>query len=281
LYFDLYQMPFFDKMRTFDNAQRYISTKMTRADLVSLMTFDGRGVRLTHPFTDDRAALGSAIEALAAAADEERTSGVVFDTGGAFGDDSDAFNIFATDRQLSALQSAVTDLGPLPELKTLVYFGSGLKMNGTDNLAQMRATVNAAVRANVTLNPIDARGLVATPPLGDASRPSPGGIGMFSGAIAQAATTRFQQSQDALYALAKDTGARAMFDNNDLSLGIAQAAHAVTGYYILGFYSRNTATDGRFRRVKVSLAAGLAGELSYRAGYYGDKDFSKFNSADK
>ena len=52
-------------------------------------------------------------------------------------------------------------LRPLPEQKTLIYFASGLRLNGADNQAQMRATVNAAIRANVTLNPIDARGLVA------------------------------------------------------------------------------------------------------------------------
>ena len=281
LYFDLYQMPFFDQMRMFENADRYVSTKMTAADLVALMMFDGRGVRLKQPFTDDRAALSETMRSLMDAADERNSSGVEFDPGGAFGEDDDTFNIFATDRQLSALQTAVTDLGPLPEIKTLVYFGSGLHLNGTDNLAQMRATVNAAVRANVTLNPIDARGLVASAPMGDATRPSPGGLGMFNGTIAQSQITRGQQSQDTLYALAKDTGGRAQFDNNDLALGIVQAAKAVTGYYMLGYYTKNVAKDGRFRRVTVSLAANVAGDVSYRAGYYGEKDFSKFNRSDK
>src|SRR6185436_8369396 len=193
----------------------------------------------------------------------------------------DAFNIFTTDRQLAALQTAVTGLGPLPEVKTLVYLGSGLRLNGAENQAQVRATVNAAVRSNVTINPIDTRGLVASAPLGDATRRSPGGVAMFSGLLAQGAITKQQQAQDTLYALAKDTGGKAMFDYNDLAVGIEQAARAVTGYYMLGYYSRNTATDGRYRRVKVSLAAGLPADLAYRPGYYADKDFSKFNRADK
>ena len=66
-----------------------------------------------------------------------------------------------------------------------------------------------------------------------------------------------------------------MFDNNDLSLGIVQAAQAVTGYYMIGYYTKNSATDGRFRRVKVTLAGDLAADLSYRAGYYGAKDYSE------
>src|SRR6185436_8862240 len=129
--------------------------------------------------------------------------------------------------------------------------------------------------------PIDTRGLVATAPLGDATRRSPGGIGMFSGTLAGAATLRMQQAQDTLYALAKDTGGRAMFDNNDLALGIEKAAQAVTGYYMIGYYSKNTATDGRYRRVKVTLATDLSADLSYRAGYYADKAYTKFNRADK
>jgi VWFA-related protein len=282
LYFDLYSMPFFDKIRTFENAATYLTKRMTPADMVAIMVFDGAGVRLKQNFTDDRAALGDVIQALMKAADDVQNGlSDNFDPGGAFGEDDDTFNIFSTDRQLAALQTAVTDLGPLPEVKTLVYLGSGLSLHGIDNQAQLRATVNAAVRANVTLNPIDAQGLVATAPLGNATQASPGGVGMFSGMLAQTQIANGQQAQDTLYALAKDTGGKAMFDNNDLSLGIAQAAQAVTGYYMIGYYTKNVAKDGRFRRVKISVANGLSADLAYRAGYYGDKEFSKFTTADK
>lgn len=282
LYIDLYNMPFFDQLRVYANATKYIDTQMTAADMVAVMVFQNSRVRTRQDFTDDRAVLRKCIDDLLVAANDEHDgNGSLLEAGGAFGEDSDTFNLFSTDRQLAALQTAVTDLGPLPELKTLVYFGSGLRLSGSDNLAQLRATVNAAVRSNVTINPIDTRGLTATPPLGDATRASQGGIGMFSGTIAQAATTRQQQSQDTYYALAKDTGGRAMFDNNDLSMGIVQAAKAVTGYYMIGYYTKNVTTDGRYRRVKVELANNLAGDLSYRPGYYGAKDYSKFNDVDK
>jgi VWFA-related protein len=281
LYFDLYNLEFFDEMRMYESAAQYITTRMTPADMLAIMVFDSGVVRLKQDFTDDRAALGRVVQQLMADADASHNgTGALFDSGGSFGQDDDTFNMFSTDRQLSALQTAVTGLGPLPEVKTLVYFGS-LRLSGADNLAQLRATVNAAIRANVTLNPVDPRGLVAMPPLGDATQASPGGVGMFSGTIAQAAIGRQQRAQDTLYALAKDTGGRAMFDNNDLALGIAQAAEAVTGYYILGYYTKNVTTDGRFRRVKVSLAASLSADLSYREGYYGEKEFSKFTTADR
>src|SRR5262249_56904580 len=104
-----------------------------------------------------------------------------------------------------------------------IYFASGLRLNGMNNQAQMRAAINASIRANVALYPIDARGLVAEAPLGDASRGSPGGIGMYTGSSALATVTNFQRSQDTLYALAADTGGKARVDNNDLTVGIIHA----------------------------------------------------------
>ena len=53
---------------------------------------------------------------------------------------------------------------------------------------------------------------------------SPGNAGMYSGAAALAVTTNLQQSQDTLYALAADTGGKALLDYNDLAKGIVQAA---------------------------------------------------------
>ena len=213
--------------------------------------------------------------------DETTSDDSAADTGAAFGQDDNEFNIFNTDRQLAALQTAVKMLGTLNEQKALIYFASGLRLNGTDNQAQLVATTNAALRANVLLYPIDARGLVAQAPLGDATTGSNGGIGMFSGTSAQAVTTNFQRSQDTLYALAKDTGGKAMFDFNDLSLGIKQAAEAMTSYYEIGYYPTHTALDGRFRRIKISLKEGLSADLSYRQGYFADKEFGKFTAADK
>src|SRR6202023_3590563 len=161
------------------------------------------------------------------------------DTGSAFGQDDGEFNIFNTDRQLSALQTAASMLGHLNEKKSLIYFASGLRLNGVNNQAQMKATTNAAIRANVALYPIDARGLVAQAPLGDATKGSPGGVGMYNGGSAMAMTNNFQKSQDTLWALASDTGGKAMLDYNDLSMGIVQAQKATTSYYILGYYTTN------------------------------------------
>ena len=280
-YFDGSSMAPADQIRAYSNALKYIDTQMTPSDLVAVMAFQNGAVSVKTDFTDDRNKLREVIQILIYGDDQNNDGIPDHPEGTAFGQNDAEFNIFNTDRQLAALQTAVTMLRPLPEQKTLLYFASGLRLNGADNQAQLRATVNAAVRANVTLNPIDARGLVATPPLGDATRASPGGIGMFTGKLAEAAVTNFQRSQDTLYSLAKDTGGTAMFDYNDLSLGIVRAAQAVSDYYILGYYSTHTDADGKFRRVRITLNGGLAAELAHRQGYYADKAFGRFTDADK
>ena len=114
------------------------------------------------------------------------------DTGAAYTQDDTEFNIFNTDRKLAALESAVKMLGSLPEKKALVYFASGMTLTGIDNQAQLRATINAAIRGNVAFYPVDARGLVATAPLGDATQGSPGGQGMYSGSSQRTAQDNFQ-----------------------------------------------------------------------------------------
>ena len=188
------------------------------------------------------------------------------DTGAAFGQDDSEFNIFNTDRQLAALQTAAQMLGQLSEKKSLIYFASGLRLNGIDNQAQLHATIDAAIRAGVSFWPIDARGLVAQAPLGDATQGSPGNVGMYSGAAALAVMTNFQQSQDTLYALAGDTGGKALLDYNDLTKGIVQAQHAISSYYILGYYTTNTAQDGKFRRIKISLNGNLSASSGLSPG---------------
>jgi len=285
LYFDMSAMPPSDQLRAVDAAEKFIRNQATSSDLMSIMMYSGGAVQVLTDFTDDRDRLLRITETLAVGEDQDFVQSdnddSAADTGTAFGQDDSEFNIFNTDRQLSALQTAASMLGQLSEKKALLYFASGLRLNGVDNQAQLHATVNAAIRAGVSFWPIDARGLVAQAPLGDATKGSNGGAGMYTGASASALSNNFQQSQDTLFALAGDTGGKALLDNNELAQGIVQAQRSMSSYYILGYYTTNAALDGRFRRVKVSLAVGVAGTLEFRQGYFSNKQFSKFTTTDK
>jgi hypothetical protein len=91
----------------------------------------------------------------------------------------------------------------------------------------------------------------------------------------------FQRSQDTLYALGADTGGKALFDYNDLSMGIVQAQKSITSYYIIGYYTTNEALDGKYRKINISLKEYPSAKLDYRQGYFANKDFTKFTTADK
>jgi VWFA-related protein len=285
LYFDMTAMPPPDQMRAIKAAEEFVRKQMTPADRMALMRFEGGAVRVLSDFTDNRERLSSILETMivgeAQGLGETTSDDSSPDTGAAFGQDDSEFNIFNTNRQLSALQTAAKMLGQLSEKKSVLYFASGLRLNGVDNQAQLHATINAAVRAGVSFWPIDARGLVAQAPLGDATQGSPGGKGMYTGGSAMALTSNFQQSQDTLYALASDTGGKALLDNNDLTRGIVQAQKSVSSYYILGYYTTNTALDGKFRRIKITLNSRLSATLDYRQGYFAGKAFVKFTTAEK
>lgn len=280
LYFDLTAMPAPDQLRAFNAAKTFVRTQMTAADLLAVMTFSSGAVQVLQDFTADRNRILSILETLIVGEDENAPEDPS-DTGAAFGQNDAEFNIFFTDRQLAALQTAATMLGRLQEKKSLVYFASGLRLNGLNNQAQLTATINAAIRAGVSLWPVDARGLIASAPMGDASRGSSGGAGLYTGAAANAQTANLQRSQDTLWTLAADTGGKAFLDSNDLSAGIAQAQRATQSYYILGYYTTNANADGKFRKIKITLNPPHAGTLDYRQGYYAQKDFSKYSSADK
>lgn len=278
LYFDMTAMPPPDQARSIRAAQDFIRKQMTGADLVAILKYAGGEVLVHQDFTADKQALLATLQTMIVGEDENVPEPVA---DGAFGQSGGEFAIFRTDRQLAALQTAAKMLGALNEKKALIYFASGLRLNGTDNHAQLRATVNAATRAGVSFFTVDARGLVAQAPMGDATRPSPGGAGAYSGASAMAVTTNLQRSQDTLFSLAADTGGKALLDANDLSLGIAQAQRAIVSYYVLGYYTSNAALDGRQRKVKIGLTNGLTATLDYRNSYFAGKEFKKFTFADK
>ena len=284
-YFDMTAMPPTDQQRALAAAERFLRTQMTSTDLVAIMRYQGGAVDVVQDFTADRDRLLSILETMVVGEGQGSVESIddasSADTGAAFGQDDSEFNIFNNDRQLSALQTAANMLGSLSEKKSLIYFASGMRLHGLDNLAQLHATVDAAVRAGVSFWPVDARGLVAEAPLGDATQGSPGNAGMYTGAAAQAVTNQFQQSQDTMYSLGADTGGKSLFDNNDLTRGILQAQHAIEDYYIVGYYTTNTAQTGRFRRIKVTVDSPLADKLDYRQGYYAGKTFNRFTEADK
>ncbi len=289
LFFDFSNMPQPDQLRARDAAVDFVTKQMTASDLVSIMAYANR-FDVLEDFTADRDRLLSRLQKMATGegsglADSAATGAAdSTDDSGTFAADDTEFNVFNTDRKLTALEDATKKLAAYPEKKALIYFASGLTLTGLENQSQLRATVNSAVRANVSFYPVDARGLAAESPVGDASTSSGSGKGIFTGATQSSRRSSVASSQDTLYTLASDTGGKALVDSNDLAMGIRQAQEDISSYYILGYYSSNAAEDGKFRNVQVKLVnkdLQSSAKLDFRKGYYAGKVFAKFTAGDK
>lgn len=288
LLFDLSSMQAAEQIRAKDAAVRFLNTQMSASDTVAIMTYS-TALNTVQDFTTDRELLISTINKLRVGDSSENattadTGADSQDTSGTFVADETEFNILNVDLKLAALEQAARTLGQYPEKKALVYLSSGIQKSGVDNQSQLRATVNAAVRANVAFYPIDARGLSALVPGGDASQQGAAGSGLYNGSGQRSARDNFNNQQETLATLAMDTGGKALLDSNDLTEGIRQAQSDISTYYVISYVSTNTAQDGKFRRIQVKLApaAGvLNAKIDYRKGYYASNTFKRMRESEK
>ncbi|MGO9897324.1 MAG: VWA domain-containing protein, partial [Bryobacteraceae bacterium] len=169
LFFDFTTMGVPEQLRAQDSALTFLDKQITSSDMVAILLNTGV-VQVKTDFTADRDQLKSIVENLPIgdmsdlSALADMGADTEEDTGAAFVADETEFNIFNTDRKLQAIEDAVHMLATLPEKKVLLYISSGINKNGMDNQAQLEASINASVKANVAIYPIDARGLMADPP---------------------------------------------------------------------------------------------------------------------
>jgi len=291
LFFDLTSLQPEDLTRTTAAAKRFVSAQMTSADLVGVVAF-GNQLKVVADFTSDRDLLGRAVDAmlpgkdsqLAALADAAAINGedtVSEDTGAAFTADDTEFNVFNTDRKLIALESLTDLLRDIPGKKLVIQFTSGITQTGEENRMQLRATTDAANRANVSIYTVDSRGLMADVPGGDATNPAATGNSLYSGAAIFHQTDTREDSRETLSTLASDTGGRAFFDLGNLGDAFRDVQADNAGYYLVGYYSSNTARDGRWRTIHVRVSGVPGAHVRFREGYYAPKDFGVYTTEDR
>jgi VWFA-related protein len=285
LFFDLSSMSPDETQRAVDSARNYIEKKMTASDMISIISL-ASSLRLDQDFTPDRARLLRVLKRFTHAEGQGMDAGPTGDadgiaeTGDAYTPDETEYNQFNTDRKLQALQSICQVLAKFNQKKSVIYFSSGMTQTGIENEAALRAAVNTAVKANVAIYTLDARGLEAMPPGGSAATASLRGTAMYSGAAVQNQLDANFASQETLTTLASDTGGKAFLDSNDLGQVFDRVQRDTSVYYVLGYKSSNAVKDGKYRRIQVKInRPGL--NLDFRKGYYAPKDFQHFNSEDK
>jgi len=291
LFFDMTSLEPEDLLRSTRAADKFLREQMTSADLVAVVAF-GNTLKVLANLTSDRKVLQEAIaalvpgheSALAALADAATPDGEISsseDTVAAFTADETEFNVFNTDRKLAAVEAVSNILGGIPGKKAVIEFTGGITQTGEENRSQLTAATNAANRANVSIYSVDSRGLMAEIPGGDASVGGASGNSMYTGASVFQQSQARQDSRETLATLAGDTGGRSFFDVGDFGRVFQSVQSDNAGYYLLGYYSADSARDGRWRRIHVKVSLPSGARLRYREGYYAAKDFGVFTTEDR
>jgi VWFA-related protein len=285
LFFDFSGMDPEQIDRGVDSAKKFVKDKMLPADMIALVSLS-TNMRVDLDFTSDKAKVLSVLSSYTSSQGQgydlgsEGSSEGEAESGGSYTPDDTDYNTFTADRKLLALQAIMQALGKIDQKKSIIYFSNGITQSGVDNQSALRATTASAVRANVSIYPLDVRGLQAFPPGGEAQNASLHGQSAYNGNAVFNDLNGNANSQETLATLAEDTGGKAFFDSNDFSGVFSQVQKDTSAYYVLGFTSTNPLKDGHFRHLKVQLNRQDV-KLEYRSGYYAGRDFQHLNNSDR
>jgi hypothetical protein len=171
---------------------------------------------------------------------------------------------------LTVIEAALRRLSAVPGDRTLVLVSAGFFME-EDLRDEESGIMDRAIRENVRISALNARGLYALVPGGDASSNTPAG-----GTTVLNLKTQYQRDsalaeEDVLAELANATGGRYFHNNNDLKAGLDQVAASPEFVYLLGFSPQNLKLDGAYHSLKVSLRNSRGLDLQARRGYYAPK----------
>lgn len=171
-----------------------------------------------------------------------------------------------TTTTISSLTAILTRMSSTPGQRLMILISPGFYV--TNDMRGMASTIaDKALRSNVSMSTIDARGLYTVISGGDASTPS----NNFNASTQMLKNRYATESQsiegDILGEFAEGTGGTWFHNNNDLPAGLKQASVLPEYQYILGFSPQNLRYDGGFHALKV-VVKGKEYTLQARRGYY-------------
>jgi VWFA-related protein len=167
---------------------------------------------------------------------------------------------------LRALRDAVRRIAAMPGQRSIILASPGF-LTLFDLHQDKSEIIDHAIRSNVIISALNARGLYAIVPGGDVSLPNPqstlGGIKrsqyLASSALAE---------EDVLAEFAYGTGGVFFHNNNDLVEGFKRVAARPEFVYVLGFSPQNLKLDGRLHGLKITVRNSAKLDVQARSGYY-------------
>jgi VWFA-related protein len=167
---------------------------------------------------------------------------------------------------MGILTDVIHYLGRMPGHHMLVLASSGFL---TETLqAKQDALVNEALSANVIINSIDAKGLVAEiPGYDDDGHPVGVPTGKWLALFDEFKTANREVQNDPLAILAEGTGGKFYHNRNDLDVGLREMATAPDVSYVLTFSPTELKHNGASHMLKVKLANSHGMTITARRGY--------------
>lgn len=167
---------------------------------------------------------------------------------------------------LIGLQSLIRSVQAMPGRKLVFFVSDGffLEHRNSETRDRLRRITSAAARNGVVIYSIDARGLVAsqTDALTEAQFDP-------TGRLSRAAGGELSASQDALHALAHDTGGKALLNSNSMGPSVKRAIDDTANYYLLAWNPEQPASrSDKFRRIEVRVAGRPDLTVQVRRGFF-------------
>ena len=194
--------------------------------------------------------------------DNRRTTGMTAETAGRVV--KDRANLLMRQSQsitsgtLSALESLMRSVSSLSGRKLVFFISDGFFLNdrSTGYSNKVSRIADAAVRGNLVIYSVDARGLVGSTDV-SSNRSDP------LGQLSRANVGELQASQDGMNSLAVDSGGKAFFNMGALTDAIKDALRETSNYYLLAWRpSTDDQKSANFKRVEITVPS--RPELSVR-----------------
>jgi VWFA-related protein len=284
---DTVNTPFLDQYTGRRELVKYLAESLDSGQVLALMIITSHGLKIVQGLTGDSTKLlevlkkvsgeTPAMQNIGIDAQAEANAGDMSPISmSSFGSDPaaamDAFiehgdAIYSQFQQQNAIETTMNaflgiawSLSGVPGRKSLIWATGGFPFTISSPAAVpggylstlYERTMEALTAAQISVYPVDVRGLVSTSPLGDA-RQSHANTGAALGRQISNRSWLQQNKIDTLNEFAEMTGGKAFYNTNDLASSFKRAADDASSYYLAGYYLDTHNDHAGWRKLKVEI----------------------------
>jgi VWFA-related protein len=170
---------------------------------------------------------------------------------------------------LITLKDLVRRMSAMPGQRLIVMISPGF-FRAVDQLQDETDLIDRAIRANVAISALDARGLYTDAPQASQRTLSLTAMNRKQAYDRDAA----RANSDVLAEVAAGTGGTFFENSNDLTGGVRELSAPPEVYYVLAFSPQNLKLDGGYHGLKVTLKSPAGLTAKARRGYYAPRHLS-------